>query len=408
MSNLATRIRRSWNVFRDRNPDSNNDEGLTFFPGYLSESYRRPDRIYLSTNNFRRTVAAIYNQIAVDISSITINHVRLDEEGRFKEVINDDLNRCLTLEANIDQTGRDLIRDCCISLFDEGAVAIVPTVLDDDPKDTDSYKIYELRVGRIIRWSPYHVVVDIYNPLKGEREELRVEKRLTTIIENPFYEIMNEPNSAAQRLMRILNQIDKDNNIRSSGKLDLLIQFPYLAKSPIKKNLATKRRKEIEEQIDGSTLGIGFIDSTEKVIQLNRSLENNLWQQALDTKQELFNQLGYSQKIFDGTADEQTMLNYYSRIIEPTLSAITENMQRKWISRTAESQGQAIRFYRDPFKLVPVGQMAELADKFKRNEVLTSNEIRSGIGFKPSSDEKADELRNSNLNHPDEETISNG
>lgn len=398
MSTLVDRLKRSWNVFLGRDP--------TIIPyvssiGGYSGSFR-PDRIRLSTNNLRTIVASIYNQIAVDVSLINILHVRLDENGNFKEIINDSLNRALTVDPNLDQTPRGLIRDLVISMFDEGVVALVATDMDKDPKNTDSFNVEKMRVGQIVEWFPQHVRVRVYNELTGYKEEIVLEKRITPIIENPFYSIMNEPNSTAQRLLRVLNQIDQKNDEVVSGKLDLIIQFPFLTKHQSKQELAQKRRKELEEQLNNARYGVGYIDGTEKIIQLNRSLENNLWDQAQELTNQLYNQLGFNKAIFDGTADEQTMLNYQNRTLEPVLCEITEQMQKCWISRTAETQGQAIRFYKDPFKLVPVAQVADISDKFTRNEIMSSNEMRAKIGLLPSKDPKADELRNANLNHPDE------
>lgn len=401
MPSIGERLKRSWSAFTGRDPTYSEPEPTNVYPVYTSTS--RPDRIRLTTNNVRALVASIYNQIAVDCSEINIRHVRLDKEGKFLDVIDSPLNECLSLNPNIDQTGRGLVRDIVESMFDEGCVAVVPIETDVDPRTNTSFNIYKLRVGKILEWSPFQVRVRIYDEIHGVYVERWFEKRITAIIENPFYSIMNEPNSTSRRLSRILNQIDEANNMISSGKLDMIIQLPYTIKNETKKRLADERRKELEEQLSNSTYGIGYIDATEKVIQLNRSLENNLWQQAQDLLSQLYNQLGFSQSIFDGTADEKTMLNYINRTIEPVLSEITEQMQKKWITKTAMTQKQAIRFYRDPFKLVPVAQLAEIADKFTRNEIMTSNEIRSEIGMKPSKDPKADELRNSNLNHPDEE-----
>lgn len=405
MPSIGERLKRSWSAFMNRDPTTYEDFIPDVGPVYTSSS--RPDRIRLTTNGIRSIVGSIYNQIAVDCSAINIRHVRLDEDGRFSSVIDDSLNRCLTIDPNIDQTGRGLIRDIVISMFDEGSVAVVPIETDVNPETNETFRIYKLRVAQILEWNPFQIRVRIYDELHGMYVERWVEKRIAAIIENPFYSIMNEPNSTSKRLSRVLNQIDHANELASSGKMDMIIQLPYSLRNETKKKLAEQRRKDLEEQLIGSTYGIGYIDATEKVVQLNRSLENNLWQQAQELLSQLYNQLGFSQSIFDGSADEKTMLNYNNRTIEPTLAEITEQMQKKWISRTAQTQGHAIMFYRDPFKLVPVAQIAEIADKFTRNEIMTSNEIRSEIGMKPSKDPKADELRNSNLNHPDEETNVN-
>lgn len=394
---IRERFKNAWNAFTGRDPTPTWDYQM----GYATSF--RPDRVQLSRSNLKSVVASVYNQIAVDCAAIKIQHVRVDENDKYVETIDDSLNRVLRREANIDQTGRELIKDIVISLLDEGCVAVVPTVVDVNPSNTDSYKIYELRVGKILQWRPYEVFVEIYNDLTGEKKQRWFEKRTTAIIENPFYETMNEPNSTAKRLIRVLNQLDRTNEENSAGKLDLIVQLPYLIKSDARIKQAEKRRKDIEAQLTGSQYGIAYIDGTEKIIQLNRGVENNLWTQASELKEDLYNELGFSDSIFNGTADEQTMLNYNNRTIEPIMSAITENMERKWISKTAYSQKQGIRFFKDPFKLVPVGQIAEIADKFTRNEIMTSNEIRSIVGMKPIDDPKANELRNANLNHPDEE-----
>lgn len=397
MAPIGERFKNAWNAFMSRDPTPT----WNYQAGYATSF--RPDRVQLSRGNLKSVVSSVYNQIAVDCASITVQHVRLDENGKYEETIDDNLNRALTKEANIDQTGRELIQDIVISLLDEGCVAVVPTVVDIDPRNTDSYKIYELRIGKIVEWRPYEVEVEIYNDLTGQKVRKWFEKRTTAIIENPFYSIMNEPNSTAKRLIRVLNQLDRTNEENSAGKLDLIIQLPYLVKGEARMKQAEKRRKDIEAQLTGSQYGIAYIDGTEKIVQLNRGVENNLWTQAKELQADLYNQLGFSVSIFDGTADEKTMLNYNNRTIEPIMSAIVENMERKWISKTAQTQRQAIRFYKDPFKLVPVSQIAEIADKFTRNEIMTSNEVRSVIGMKPVDDPKADELRNANLNHPDEE-----
>lgn len=392
---IGDRLKNAWNAFMGRDPTR------SYF-GYGQGSGMNPYRPRLIRGNLKKVVSSVINQISVDCSSININHVRLNDDGNYLETIDDSLNRVLTREANIDQTGRAFIRDAVVSMLDEGVVALIPFELDIDPYDTDSYKVLKARTGRIIQWYPEHVLVEAYNELTGRKEELMVEKRITPIIENPFFEVMNEPNSTAQQLMRVLTQLDRTNEQNSSGKLDLIVQLPYPIKSDAKKIQAEQRRKMIDEQLIGAQHGIAYIDGTEKVIQLNRSLENNLWEQAKELTIQLFNELGFSESIFNGTADEATMLNYNNRTIEPIMTAIVEEMDRKWLSRTAQTQKQAIRFFKDPFKLVPVAQLAEISDKFTRNEIMSSNEIRSVIGMKPSDDPKADELRNSNLNHPDE------
>lgn len=396
MAIIGERLKNAWSAFKGRDPTS-----TTYVPVYSDTS--KPDIHKLSRANGNTIAATIYNQIAVDCSSIDMKHVRLDDEDRFKETIDDSLNYLLTVSANKDQTGRVFIRDTVISMLDEGVIAIVPTVVDVDPTDTESFKVYEARVGKIVQWAPDRIRVDVYNDLIGKHQQIIMPKSCTPIVENPFYSIMNEPNSTMKRYSRLLSQLDRTNEDQAAGKIDLVIQLPYMTKSPAKIEQAENRRKSIEAQLTGNAqYGIAYIDGTEKVIQLNRSLENNLWTQAKEMQEEIFGQLGLSKAIFDGTADEKTMLNYNNRTIEPIMTAIAEEMDRKWISKTARTQKQAIRYFKNPFKLVPVNQIAEIADKFTRNEIMSSNEIRSVIGLKPSSDPKADELRNSNLNHPDE------
>lgn len=397
MATFREKLRDVFDIFRGREPTS---DQLPY--GFFGSSFL-PSRRRLNWENERSIVTSIYGQISVDCSSININHVKTDEDGRFSEYINDSLNQLLTVSANIDQTGRSFVRDIVLSMLDEGVVALIPTVTTIDPKKTDSFRVIEARTGKILAWYPKHVRVEVYNDQTGRHEQIVVEKRYTPIIENPFYTIMNEPNSTYKRLLRIYNQVDRTNEDNSSGKLNMLIQFPYVIRSEARKKQADARRNDIVRQLSGNKYGIAYTDATEKIVQLNRAIENNLWEQAKDLKQDLFNQLGFSQSIFDGTADEKTMLNYNNRTIEPILSAISEEIARKWLSKTARSQGQDIRFYRDPFKLVPVAQVAEIADKFTRNEIATSNEIRTAIGMKPADDPKADMLVNSNLNQSNEE-----
>lgn len=388
------RFKSAWNAFMGRDPTKYCYGG----------SGTRPDRTRHRIQNERSIINSIYNRMAVDSSSIDVKHVRLNDDGNYDETMNSHLNDVLTKEANIDQTGRAMIRDVVYSMLDEGCIALVPTDLTADPKRTESYEVLEARVGKIVEWYPQEVRVEIYNETTGKKEEVVVDKRYTPIIENPFYSIMNEPNSTLRRLLRVLNQLDRVNDQNSAGKMDLIIQLPYPTKSEARKREAEHRRKNLEEQLSGSQYGVGYIDASEKVIQLNRSVENNLWNQAKELKEELFNQLGMTMEILNGTADEKTMLNYYSRVIEPILTAITEELERKWISKTAQSQGQAVRFFRDPFKLVPISNIADIADKFTRNCIMTSNEMRSKIGLEPSKDPKADQLINSNLNQPEEES----
>lgn len=399
MPRLRDRLKKGWNAFLGRDPTD-----WDYTSGYSSSV--RPDRKRLSSNNVRTIINSIYNQIAVDVSSIDINHVRLNDKNQYLETIDDPLNQCLTVSANIDQTGRNLIRDCVLTLFDKGVSAIVPVITDKNPKLTESFMIYSMRVGEILEWKPRHVLVSLYNEDTGQREEIWVGKEYTAIIENPFYSIMNEPNSTAQRLVRTLNQIDSLNNEIGNGKLDLIVHLPYGVSNEIRKKEAQKRRTEIEAQLVNSKYGVAYVDGTERITQLNRPLENNLWAQAKDLMMQLYNQLGLSEVVFNGTAKEEDTLNYNNRVVNPIVTVIVEEMNRKFLSVTARTQKQAIRFFKDPFKLVPVNKIAEIADKFTRNEIMTSNEIRSVIGMKPSSDPKADELRNANLNHPDEEGTS--
>ena len=343
----------------------------------------------------------------MDVAAINIRHVQLDDEERFLGVVNSDLNKCLSLEANLDQTGRAFIQDMVMSMMDEGCIAIVPIDTDDDPDDTEGYKIYSMRVGRIRDWYPAHVRVEVYNESKGRKQDIVVPKKTIGIVENPLYAVINEPNSTMQRLIRKLNLLDAVDEQSSAGKLDLIIQLPYVIKSDARRQQAEQRRMDIEQQLAGSKYGIAYVDGTEKITQLNRSLENNLMKQIEYLTNMLYSQLGITQSILDGTADEKTMLNYYNRTIEPIISAITDEMKRKFLSKTARSQRKSIMFFRDPFKLVPVGELAEISDKFTRNEIASSNEIRQVIGWKPSSDPKADELRNSNLSSPDNSVSGN-
>jgi hypothetical protein len=343
----------------------------------------------------------------LDVAAINIRHVQLDDEERFLGVVNSDLNKCLSLEANLDQTGRAFIQDMVMSMMDEGCIAIVPIDTDDDPDDTEGYKIYSMRVGRIRDWYPAHVRVEVYNESNGRKQDIIVPKKTIGIVENPLYAVINEPNSTMQRLIRKLNLLDAVDEQSSAGKLDLIIQLPYVIKSDARRQQAEQRRRDIEQQLAGSKYGIAYVDGTEKITQLNRSLENNLMKQIEYLTNMLYSQLGITQSILDGTADEKTMLNYYNRTIEPIISAITDEMKRKFLSKTARSQRKSIMFFRDPFKLVPVGELAEISDKFTRNEIASSNEIRQVIGWKPSSDPKADELRNSNLSSPDNSMSGN-
>lgn len=390
---VSSRIKSAWNAFLNKDP--------TYRYSFGSSYYRRPDRIRMTGGNERSIVTAIFNRIALDVAAIDVYHCRLDKDDRFKEVIKGPLNDCLTVEANIDQTGRALRQDIVMSMFDEGCVAIVPVDTDVNPAVTDSYDILSMRVGKILEWFPDKVKVRVYNDRSGEKEDVILPKSMVGIVENPLYAVINEHNSTMQRLIRKLNLLDVIDEQSGSGKLDLIIQLPYVIKTEQRKQQAEERRNAIMDQLKGP-LGIAYTDGTEKVVQLNRPIENNLLKQVEYLTSMLYSQLGITQSILDGTADDKTMLNYYSRTIEPIIAAIVDEMKRKFLTKTARTQGQTIKFFRDPFKLVPINDIAEIADKFTRNEILTSNEIRGIVGFKPASDPKADQLINSNLNHPEE------
>ena len=390
------RLKHGWNAFvNNRDPTYTVD---------LGQSYsRRPDMPRFSRGNERSIVTAVYNRIALDVSAINVRHCRLDENERYLSTIDSGLNNCLNVEANLDQTGRAFIQDVVMSMLDEGKVAIVPIDTTIDPTNSGAYDINSMRTAKIIEWYPAHVKVYVYNERTAKKEELILPKRMVSIIENPLYAVINEPNSTMQRLIRKLNLLDYIDEQSGSGKLDLIIQLPYLIKTEQRRQQAEQRRKDIESQLAGSKYGIAYTDGTEKVTQLNRPVENNLMKQIEYLTSMLYSQLGITQTILDGTADDKTMLNYYSRTIEPIASAIIDEMKRKFLTKTARSQGQTILFFRDPFKLVPINDIAEIADKFTRNEILTSNEIRQIVGFKPSDDPKADKLVNSNINQADKE-----
>lgn len=393
MPTITKRFQNAWNVFMGRDPTKSPSSQLygTYGVGL------RPDRVRLSYANEKSIVTTIYNRIALDVAQVNIQHVRVDKNGRYSEEIISPLNNCLRTEANLDQTGKAFIQDVVMSMFDEGCIAIVPTHTDSNPDD-GTYDVLEVRTAKIVEWFPKDVRVDIYNEDKGKHEQIIVPKSTVAIIENPFYAVMNEPNSTLQRLIRTLNRIDRLDEQNCSGKLDLIIQLPFSLKGETRIKQAEERRQKIVDQLTGSKYGIAYIDSTEHVTQLNRSIENNLWTQASDLTAMLYQQLGISQTILDGTADEQTMKNYYNNTIDPILTAITDEMIRKFLTQTARTQGQSIKYFRDPFKLVPVSQLADIADKFTRNEIASSNELRAEIGWKPSKDPRADELRNKNLN----------
>lgn len=392
---ITDRLRHAWNAFTSRDPTRWHDLGYG--------SSFRPDRKRILIGNDRSIVTAVYNRIAVDVSQVDIRHVKTDEDGRYTETLSTGLNNVLSLEANLDQTGRQFIRDLVLSLFDEGCVAAVITDADINPTNSNAYDVNKMRVGQILEWFPEHVKVRVYNEATAKKEDIIVPKKMTAIIENPFYSIMNEPNSTLQRLIRTLNHLDVTNEQNTSGKLDLIIQLPYLINTESKRQRAEVRRKDIEMQLTGSKYGIAYTDGTERITQLNRPVENNLWKEAQDLTAMLFNQLGLTQSIFDGTADEKTMTNYYNRTVEPILSAITEEFIRKFLSKTARTQHQSIMYFQDAFKLVPVSDIAEIADKFTRNAILSSNEIRAVVGYKPVDDPAADELRNKNLNQQENE-----
>ena len=392
---LGSRFKHAWNAFLNRDPT---DELQYTGNGY---SYR-PDRIRLTRGNERSIITSVFNRIALDAASIEIKHCRLDEDDRYVADINSGLNNCLNLEANVDQTGRNLIQDIVMSMFDEGVIAVVPIDTTTNPKVTDSYDILSMRTAKILEWKPAHVKVRVYNDRTGNKEDILVPKRTVAIIENPLYAIINEPNSTAQRLKRKLSLLDVTDEKTASNKLDLIIGLPYVVKTETRRKQAEERMKSIEEQLAGSKYGIAYTDATEKVTQLNRSVDNQLLSQVEYLTNQLFAQLGITQSILDGTADDKTMLNYYNRTIEPIVSAIVDEFKRKFISKTARSQKQSIKAFRDPFKLVPVNDIAEIADKFTRNEITTSNEIRQAIGMKPSNDPKADKLVNSNISQPNE------
>lgn len=389
---FGSRLKHAWNAFNGNAAIEYRDIGASY-------SYR-VDRPRLSRGNERSIVTSVYNRIALDVAALKIEHVRLDESKRFLSVIEDGLNNCLSLEANTDQTARAFFQDVVISMFDEGSVAIVPVVTTTDPNVSGSYDINSMRVGQIIEWYPQYIRARVYNEQTGKKEDILLPKSATAIIENPLYAVINEPNSTMQRLIRKLNLLDVIDEQSGSGKLDLIIQLPYVIKTQQRRQQAENRRKEVERQLSDSKYGIAYTDGTERITQLNRSVNNNLMDQIEYLTSMLYSQLGITQAILDGSADEKTMLNYYNRTIEPIVSAIVDEMKRKFLTKTARSQLQSILFFRDPFKLVPVENIAEIADKFTRNEIMTSNEIRQVIGMKPSSDPKADELRNKNLSAP--------
>lgn len=393
---ITDRLQHAWNAFLD------NDRRRPYqYMGY--SSYNKPDRVRFTRGNERSIVTSVYNRLALDVAAIGIKHVRLDENGRYTEEINSGLQNCLNVEANIDQTGRAFLQDVVMSMLDEGCVAIVPVDTTINPNVSGSYEINTMRVGKILEWYPAHVRVRLYNDQKGIHEEVTLPKSTVAIIENPLYAVINEHNSTMQRLIRKLNLLDVVDEQSGSGKLDLIIQLPYVIKSEARRKQAEDRRKDIEMQLAGSKYGIAYTDGTERITQLNRPAENNLMHQIEYLTNMLYSQLGLTQAILDGSADDKTMLNYYNRTIEPIIAAIVDEMKRKFLTKTARAQKQSLMFFRDPFKLVPVSEIAEIADKFTRNEIMSSNEIRQIVGIKPSDDPAADELRNKNLNQSTEE-----
>lgn len=389
--NLMTILKHSWNAFMNRDPTSSYEN---LGPGY----YSRPDRVRLTRGNDRTIVTSIFNRIALDVASITISHCRVDNNGRYIEDMDSGLNRCLNLEANIDQTGRAFIQDAVMSMLDEGCVAIVPVETTINPSKSASFDINNMRTGKITEWYPQNVKVEIYNELTGIHEEKILPKRSIAIIENPLYSVINQNNSTMQRLMRKLSLLDNMDERISTGKLDMIIQLPYVIKSKTRREEANRRRSELEAQLKDSTYGIGYIDGTEKIVQLNRPIDNNLAKQVEMLQTMLYDQLGITQSILNSSANEEEMLNYYSRTIEPIIAAIVDEMKRKFLSKTARNDNQTIKFFRDQFRLVPLSKMSEIAGTFTQNEILTANEVRQIVGMKPSNDPKADQLINSNIN----------
>lgn len=396
-NSFSSRLKSAWNAFFNKDPTVNQwsvGSGMS----------TRPDRMRFTRGNERTIITSVLNRIAMDVAAVDIRHVKLDDDNRFLEEINSGLNNCLSLEANLDQTGRAFIQDAVMSMLDEGCVALVPTDTTSNPSSgmAGSFDIDEIRTGKITQWYPGHVKVSVYNEITGQKQEIMMHKRSVAIIENPLYAVMNEPNSTLQRLIRKLNLLDMMDESNSSGKLDMIIQLPYVIKTEARRQQAENRRKDIEQQLTGSKYGIAYTDGTEHITQLNRPVENNLMSQIEYLTSMLYSQLGITQEIMNGTADDKAMLNYQNRTIEPILSALADEMKRKFLTKTARSQSQSIEFFRDPFKLVPVADLAEIADKMTRNEIMTSNEIRQVVGMKPSDDPTADELRNKNLSEPKE------
>lgn len=398
MSSIVDRARKAWDVFRGREPTYRSNLG----PSYS----RRPDKVNIHFGGEKSIVNAVYNRIAIDSAAVTIEHAKKNSDGFFQETIDSDLNDCLNLSANIDQTGRALIQDIVLSMFDEGVIAVVPTMTSKDILTNDAFDIFEMRTAKIKQWYPKHIRVELYDDRIGQKREITLPKKNVAIIENPFYTVMNEPNSIGRRLINKLNLLDSVDEQLSAGKLDLIIQLPYVVKSPLRKQQAEARRKDMEDQLNNSKYGVAYADGTEKIIQLNRPLENNLLTQIEYLTTMFYSQLGICEEVLKGTADEQMMLNYRNNIIEPTLSAITDEMTRKFLTPTAVTQHQSIIFIQNPFKLIPVANIADIADKFTRAEVLSANEVRSIIGYKPVADNRANELRNPNLNATDQQLMN--
>lgn len=395
---IRSRLKRAFSAFTN---DAQNDFKVEQYGGYASSL--RPDRPRFSRGNERSIVTAIYNRIALDVAAIDIRHVRLDEEGRYLEDVDSNLNSCLSLEANIDQTSRAFIQDIVMSMMDEGCIAVVPTDTTANPSLTESYDVCTMRVGRIVKWFPEHVRVRLYNDRIGQYQEIIVLKSTVAIIENPLYAVVNEPNSTMQRLIRKLSLLDQVDNETASGKLNMIIQLPYTIKSEARRKQAEERRVAIEDQIANSPYGIAYADATEHITQLNRSLDNNLLTQIEYLTDQLYGQLGLTKEIMNGTANEQDMLNYQNRTTEPIIAAIADEFKRKFLTKTGRTQGQSIEYFRDPFRLMPVSQIAEIADKFVRNTIMTPNEMRQKIGMKPAADPNADQLRNPNISASSED-----
>ena len=405
MASLANRVRSGWNAFLGRDPTKERELTSEMTYGYTS----RPDRVRLALSNQRSIVASVYNRIAVDVSQINMVHAKVDDQNHYQETVNSSLNRCLTLEANIDESGNAFIQNLVESMLDEGVVAVCPIDTDDDPTtESQKWDIMSMRVGKIVEWYPRSVKVHVYNDRTGDFQDLVYPKDCVAIITNPFYSTMNEPNSTLQRLIRTINKLDKFNDNSASSKLNMVISLPYVTRSEQRQKEATRRLKNVEDQLEKSPLGIAYLDATEHITQLNRPLDNNLWEQVKELTTELFNKLGVTQAILDGTADEATTINYYNNTISPICTAIADEFKRKFLSQTAITQGHTIFFYRDPFKLVPVSQLADIGDKFRRNEIMTSNELRAEIGMKPSDNAKANDISNPNLNKSSEELKAEG